>query len=333
MNFWEAQRKARGRTTLYLFVFVLLTLAVAVLIEYAVRFLYEEGEAPSMSYMGPLFLIVTFVVAGFYYLTYRSQGGSFVAESLGGKRVSPTTANFEEKQLLNIVEEMAVASGQPLPPVYILESQEINAFAAGMHPKNAVIAVTRGALKLLNRDELQGVIGHEFGHIYNADMKISMRLAAMVMGFVFVLYIGIRLLEGSLLFGGRSNKQGGNTAALIALIFLIAGAITWFGGAILRSMVSRQREYLADACAVQFTRNPDGIASALRKIAKYQNVHDMPRKGMAYAHLYFDNHSFWASLFATHPPLSKRIAALEGRKYIPEEWLQKPEPSGSEHQS
>ena len=203
----------------------------------------------------------------------------------------------------------------------MLESKEINAFAAGLTPENAAIAVTRGALHLLTRDELQGVIAHEFGHVYNADMKISMRLAAMVMALVIVLYIGIRLLEGSFLFGrGRRSRGGSNPVAIIALVFLIAGAITWFAGAILRSMVSRQREYLADACAVQFTRNPDGIASALKKIASTQQVHDMPKSGMAYAHLYFDNHSFLSGLFATHPSLKKRIEAIEGRTYIPDEW-------------
>jgi heat shock protein HtpX len=324
MNFWEAQRKARGRTSLYIFVFVLLTVAIAILIEYVVRFLASEGYTPNIPFLGVIFLVITFLVAWFYYLAYKGSGGRFVAESLGGREVSRGGANLQEQQLLHIVEEMAVASGQPVPPVFILESKEINAFAAGMRPDNAAITVTRGALNLLDRDELQGVIAHEFGHVYNADMKISMRLAAMVMGFVIVLYLGIRLLQGSLLFGGRrGNGRGGNPVALIALVFLVAGVITWFAGAILRSMVSRQREYLADACAVQFTRNPDGIANALRKIAKYQNINDMPRHGMAYSHLYFDNHSFWSSIFATHPPLAKRISAIEGRTYIPEEWLQK----------
>jgi heat shock protein HtpX len=318
LNFWEAQRKARGRTTLYLAVFLTLTIGIALLIEYVTRVLAADGYTPPMPYLGLIFLAITLLVALFYYFNYSTSGGNFVAESLGGRRIFPQSASIEELQLLNIVEEMAVASGQPLPPVYLIESKEINAFAAGMRPDNAAITVTRGALTLLSRDELQGVVAHEFGHIYNADMKISMRLAAMVMGFMIVLYIGFRLLEGSLLFGGRGRKNGGggnNPIVFAALILLIAGAFTWIAGAVLRSMVSRQREYLADACAVQFTRNPNGIAGALRKIEKYQHIQDMPRSGMAYAHLYFDNHSFWSSLFATHPPLSKRIAAIEGGAY------------------
>jgi heat shock protein HtpX len=323
MNFWEAQAKARSRTSLYVFVFIILTIAVAALIEYVLRFLAVEGYTQPMPWIGFLFLGATLLIAGFYYLNYKSQGGRFVAESLGAKQVLPSSSNYQELQLLNIVEEMAVASGQPIPPVYIIESKEINAFAAGMKPENAAITVTRGTLNLLTRDELQGVVAHEFGHIYNADMKISMRLAVMVMGFMLVLFLGVRLLEGSLLFGGGRRRGGGgsNSVAIVALVFLLAGALTWFCGAILRSMVSRQREYLADACAVQFTRNPDGIAGALRKIGQTQHVRDMPRRGMAYAHLYFDNHSFWSKIFATHPPIEKRIAAIEGRTYIPDEWL------------
>lgn len=324
MNFWEAQRRYRGRTTLYLLVFILLTVAMAFLIDFVVRLLAKEGYTPPMPYLGILFLIITFVVAGFYYLIYSSQGGSFVAESLGARLVTPaSTADFREQQLLNIVQEMAVASGQPMPAVYVLPAKEINAFAAGLRPDKAAITVTRGALELLNREELQGVIGHEFGHVYNADMKVNLRLAAMIMGFVIILYMGIRLLEGSVFMRGRRNG-GTNVLALVALVFLLAGAVTWFGGAILRSLVSRQREYLADASAVQFTRNPRGIANALRKIGGMEEVHDMPKKGMAYSHLYFQNRSFWSTLFATHPPLEKRIAAIEGRKYIPDEWIQKP---------
>lgn len=316
INFWEAQRRARSRTTLFLFAFVIMTIGMAVGIQYLSYFLAKEGYFQPLPYLGIIFLVLTFVVAGFYYLSYHSFGGSFVAEALGGKQVLPTTSSFKEQQLLNIVHEMAIASGQPIPPVYVIDSKEINAFAAGMKPQNAVVTVTRGALDLLDRDELQGVVAHEFGHIYNGDMKISMRLAAMVMGFVIILYLGIRLLQGSLFFGGRGNgKRGNNPIALAALILILAGAITWFAGAILRSMVSREREYLADACAVQFTRNPQGIANALRKIGKVE-VHDMPKQGMAYAHLYFSNRTLWASIFATHPPLEKRIAAIEGHLYV-----------------
>lgn len=318
MNFWEAQRKARSWTALYLTVFILLTLIVATIAEISLRILAPENYAPPLPYFGAIFLIITFAVAGFEYSMYQTYGGSYVAKAVGARLVNPNSRDFREKQLLNIIEEMSVAASIPMPPVYIIDdAREINAFAAGLTPQNAAVTVTRGTLERLNRDELQGVIAHELGHIHNADMKISMRLAAMVMGFFFVLYIGLRILQFTP--RSRDEKKGGNPIVLAAIILIVAGILTWFFGSILKAMVSREREYLADASAVQFTRNPQGIANALRKIAD-EEVHDMPKNGMAYSHLYFDDHSAFSALFATHPSIEKRIEAIEDRKYIPNEW-------------
>lgn len=324
-NFWEAQRAAKSRTTLYVSVFVLLTLAVSALSDMAFRTLAPESYDSPYPLFGLGVLGVTFAVAAFQYLQFQAQGGGLVAQSMGGQRITKNSGDFKAQQLYNIVEEMAVASRLPMPEVYILPAKEINAFAAGLTPDRAAVAITYGALELLNRDEVQGVIGHEFGHIYNGDMKISMRLAAMLMGFFFILTIGMRMLRYGAWVSPRhrdDNKGGGNPLVIAALIMMAAGVLTWFFGSILRATVSRQREFLADACAVQFTRNADGIASALKKIGKYNEVRadDMPKAAMAYTHLYFDNRSFLGSLFATHPPLGQRIAAIEGRKYFPEEW-------------
>lgn len=323
MNFWEAQRKAKSATTLYLTIFIVFTLIVAAISEWAMRYFAGDSYPADFPYVGVGFLAMTFVVALFNYSNYLQYGGSYVAESLNAERVDPNTHDPKERQLLNIVEEMAVAAGLPTPPVYILPANEINAFAAGTSPQNAAITVTVGSLNKLNRDELQGVIAHEFGHIFNQDMKISMRVAAMLMGFLVVNYIGIRLLQISSLSGrsrNRDEKGGGNVLAIAALIFFIAGIITWFFGSILKAVVSRYREYLADACSVQFTRNPDGIASALKKI-QASTVSDMPQSGMAFSHMYLNSpSSFWDSLFATHPPIEKRIEAIEGKEFIPEEW-------------
>ncbi|WP_228840656.1 M48 family metallopeptidase [Candidatus Protochlamydia phocaeensis] len=320
MNFWEAQRQAKTKTIIYLTIFILLTLAAGLCAELAMRaFAGDSYGNPPMPYVGLGFLGVTFGVAAFNYMNYLQSGGSYVAESVGAELVNPYTRDPKERQLLNIVEEIALATSLPVPPVYILEAQEINAFAAGTSPENAAITVTRGCLMTLKRDELQGVLAHEFGHIYNRDMTIGMRVAAMIMGFFIVSYIGLRLLE-SASYGGYSrrndeDRKGGNPILLIALIFLIAGALTWFFGSILQAMVSRQREYLADACSVQYTRNPIGIANALRKIQR-SVVSDMPRSGQPFSHLYFNEHpSFWERLFATHPPIEKRIAAIEGGEY------------------
>lgn len=323
MNFWEAQRKARSKTALYLAIFIALTLIAAVLAEYAMRiFAADSYGDPEIPYVGLGFLALTFTVSGFNYMNYLQAGGRYVAESVGAEQVDPETRDPKERQLLNIVEEIALATSLPIPPVYILDAQEINAFAAGTSPENAAITVTRGCLYTLKRDELQGVLAHEFGHIYNRDMTIGMRVAAMIMGFFVVTYIGLRLLQGAAWSRGGSDRDdngdrrgGGNPMIVIALIFLVAGSLTWFFGSILQAMVSRQREYLADASSVQYTRNPEGLANALRKIAK-ANISDMPRSGQAFAHLYFNEHaSFWSRVFATHPPIEERIAAIEGRKY------------------
>jgi len=320
MNFWEAQKQAKSKTALYVAIFTALTLIAAFFCEWAMRlFAVGSYDNPDLPYVGLGFLGLTFGVAGFNYMNYLQSGGSYVAESVGAQAVNPQTRNPKERQLLNIVEEIALATSLPIPPVYILEAKEVNAFAAGTSPDNAAVTVTRGCLDLLNRDELQGVLAHEFGHIYNRDMTLGMRVAAMVMGFFIVTFIGLRLLEGSSFASRRDeddqDRRGGNPIAVLAVIFLIAGSVTWFFGSILQAMVSREREYLADASSVQYTRNPLGIANALRKIAG-SNTSDMPKNGKPFAHLYFNEHeSFWSRLFATHPPIEDRIAAIEGGKY------------------
>lgn len=317
MNFWEAQAKARLKTKIYLATFVFITLFVATTAELAMRYFAPDVYAPDFPIIGPAFLGITFIVAWYNYSMYSFYGGAYVAESVGARLVDPNTDRPKERQLLNIVEEVALACSQPVPAVYIIPAEQINAFAAGLTPDKAVIAVTEGALEILNRDELQGVIAHEFGHINNGDMRIGLQLAAMIMGFFFVLYLGFRVLQFSgMRRGSRSSsdsKGGGNPVMLAAVILLVAGIFTWIAGSILKCTVSRQREYLADASAVQYTRNPSGIANALRKIAK-DTVSDMPKEGMAFSHMYLEEHSLFGSLFSTHPPIEKRIAAIEGRE-------------------
>lgn len=320
MNFWESQRRAKARTALYLTIFMVLTLATSILAELAVRtFAFDSYGQPDIPYVGLAFVGVIMIVALFNYFNYLQSGGSYVAESVGAWQVDPDTNHPKERQLLNIVQEMALATSLPMPPIYILEAREINAFAAGTSPDNAAITVTRGTLELLNREELQGVLAHEFGHIYHHDMKIGMRVAAMIMGFFIVSYIGLRLLQFTPMNSRRrdeeNGKGGGNPMIIIAVVFLVAGAVMWFFGSILQAMVSRQREFLADASSVQFTRNPQAIVKALKKI-EHSQVSDMPRSGKPYAHLYFNEHeSFWSRLFATHPPIKERIEAIEGETY------------------
>lgn len=318
MDFWEAQRHARLMTTIYLTIFVVLTVGLAIVAELSMRFFAHDSYNTNYPLVGMIFAAVTFAVAFYEYSMYQSFGGSYVAESVGGRFVDPRSTNPKDRLILNVVQEMSLAAALPTPPIYILPVQAINAFAAGLTPTNAAIAITDGALNTLSREELQGVIAHEFGHIHNGDMRISMRLAAMVMGFFFLIYIALRVLQ----FSPRDrDRKGGNPIMIAALIILAAGALSWLCGSILKASVSRQREYLADASAVQFTRNPNGIANALRKIAK-ESTHKMPKSGIAYSHLYFDDETVWSSIFATHPPLKKRIEAIEGGKFLPENWDQ-----------
>lgn len=325
MDFWKAQARAKRKTKFYLAAFILITLFTAIAVETAMRVFAPDVYDGSLPIIGIAFLLITFIVAGYNYTMYQSFGGAYVARSVGAEEVNPLTPDPKERQLLNIVKEMALASNQPMPKVFIIPAVQINAFAAGITPENAVIAITEGALNRLNRAELQGVIAHEFGHIYNGDMKISMRLAAMVMGFLFILYLGFRALQFASYRRSSESEKGGNPVLLAALILIVAGIFTWFSGTLLKCVVSREREYLADACSVQFTRNPAGISSALRKIAK-ESVNDMPKDGMAFSHLYFDEHLGFSSLFATHPPIWKRIKAIEGNLYSPENSSEKPLP-------
>lgn len=317
MDFWKAQAQAKSRTMLYLAIFIFFTFFIATGAEFVLRNLSESNYNPTVPWVGLIFIAITFSVAGYEYCCFQLEGGKYLAEFLGAELVDHKTTNPKKIQLLNIVNEMAIAASLQVPPVYILEANEINAFAAGLGEKNAIITVTRGCLNSLSRDELQGVIAHEMGHIYNEDMKISIRLAAMVMGFYIVFVLALRLLQ----FGPRTDSEDRKNpnVYMIAMVMLVAGAITYIFGSILKAAVSREREYLADACAVQFTRNPDGIANALRKIAK-SNISDMPKEGLAFSHIYFEDRSSFSSLFATHPPIEKRIAMIEGLNYLPEEW-------------
>lgn len=309
MDFWKAQKQAQFRTFIALVLFLIMTFAIAFLAEMLFRMFIGDEISNAFPLAGTLFVIVTLTTALFQYLMYRSQGGSYIAESLGAALATRDSSDFKKAQLHHIVEEMAIAAAIPIPSVYILNAPAINAFAAGLTEDKAAIAVTDGALRRLSRDELQAVIAHECGHIKNGDMKIGLQLAAMISGFFVLLYISFRVLDFSRF--QRSEDNRGNMTAMIALVLIVAGGFAWFGGSILKSLVSRQREYLADASAVQFTRNPEGLIGALLKI-KQESTHEMPKYGKPFEHLYFDRPVSMFNLFDTHPPIDKRIAALKG---------------------
>ena len=334
MNFFEAQDKAR-RNTLWLI--VLFVLAVAGLILLTNFFLlsilvYVKTKqivvSPEMLYYYYSWKEFTIVSVGVCLLilggsSYKalslSGGGPTVAEMLGGRLVSHATTDLQQRQLLNVVEEMAIAAGMPIPQVYLLSDTSINAFAAGISPANAVIGITEGTLRRLSREELQGVIAHEFSHIANGDMRLNIRLIGLLHGILLIGLIGYFLVR-SLRFAGRSRSSKGGAGLLaiaaLGIGLMIIGYAGSFFGQWIKAIVSRQREYLADSSAVQFTRNQDGIAGALKKIGgsavgSYISSPSAPE----YSHAYFVNglNFFLQPWFATHPPLEKRIRRIEPR--------------------
>ncbi len=315
MNFFEYQEKARNGTTVLVILFTLAVCTFVVVLHFALAGIYWYGSKGPFGEVWetsalwiPFTVLCIILIATIYKIHKLKQGGGYIAQMLGGRRIDPDSRDLSERRLLNIVEEMAIASGIPVPPVYVLAGQSgINAFAAGYEPADAVVAVTEGSLHLLSRDELQGVIAHEFSHIFNGDMRLNIRTIGVLNGIIVFIVIG-RILASTT---GRSRK---NPFAPLAITLMVVGSIGLFFSKIIKFAISRQREYLADASAVQFTRNPAALAGALKKIgglpegSVVKNPH-----AEELSHLFFANGiSGWFNrLFSTHPPLAKRISRLD----------------------
>ncbi len=345
MDFFERQEKAR-RNTKVLVVYFIAGVAMLILVVYLVvataftaaglrhrnrsSNYYDYStqlEAQRNPLWNPkLFLgvaIGTLAVIGIgsgFKIVELAQGGSAVSSMMGGRLVSPNTTDLDERKLLNVVEEMALASGVPVPQVYVMDQEEgINAFAAGHTTSDATVTVTRGCMKLLSRDELQGVIAHEFSHILNGDMRLNLRLLGIIFGILCLAVIGRVLLYAR---GGNSRDR--NALPLLGLALLAVGYVGVFFGRLIQAAVSRQREFLADASAVQFTRNPLGLAGALKKIGGLGE--NGSRVGAAHSeevsHMFFSNGmpTPLFGLLATHPSLEERIRAIEpdfDGKFVP----------------
>lgn len=321
MNFFKAQDQAKSKTRqlTLLFVAALISLLLMANLLVAVMLSFENPQAnftQTIAQTPPeIWLVISLGVGGvvavaslFKYLSLRG-GGKAVAESLGGILIHQNTRNPQERQLLNVVEEMAIAAGLSVPPVYLIRENSINAFAAGFSPNDAVIGINQGTLDLLNREELQGVVAHEFSHILNGDMRINLRLMALLHGILFLGIIGGGFLRGSMF--SRSKDRGGLIALGIGLLIIGYGG-TFFGN-IIKAAVSRQREFLADAAAVQFTRSNKGIANALKKIGGHSVGSTIEStQAEQSSHMFFGAiKPFAANLMSTHPPLEKRIQALD----------------------
>ena len=341
MRFFEHQEKARNYTFRLLVLFGLGVFALILSIDGILLLGLGYSDSPGgldgakwgkilETYFPALALVAVFLgfvigSASLYRLSQLSSGGgASVAESLGGTLLQSETRDPVERKILNIVEEMAIASGMPVPRVYLMDEEGINAFAAGWSPNDAVIGVTRGCVEALSRDELQGVIAHEFSHILNGDMKLNIRLMGILYGIFFLSILGEILIRSISYSGNSSNQKKGDgkgAILMIGLVLFILGWVGWFFGRLIQAAVSRQREFLADASAVQFTRNPDGISGALRKIAGWDqgSIIRNPHATEA-SHLFFGNGiSGFSALFATHPPLKERIQRIEGAHFQPPE--------------
>ena len=337
MNFFQAQDDARKKTLWLAVLFGAAVLSLILLTNLLVAAVYVwtsnyarpeqlnmvgllsalPAETWAMITVGVLGVVG---VASLYKFLMIRGGGRTVAESLGGRLLTyDNTASADQgnsRRLLNIVEEMAIASGVPVPPVYLIPESSINAFAAGFGPDDAVIGVNKGTVDLLDRDELQGVIAHEFSHILNGDVSINLRLIAVLHGILFLGILGYGILRG--VGHGRRSSSSGNNSALpvlgLAVGLLVIGYAGTFFGNLIKAAVSRQREYLADAAAVQFTRNPDGISGALKKIGGHYEGSEIKSSAAGEAsHMFFGQVRtlFLNNLTATHPPLDKRIKAIE----------------------
>ena len=329
MNFFDAQDHARRSSRRLVVAYIAATIAIVLGVTAIVAFAlfnfsmrdYDPTLGQFIREQAPVLLgtglITTLVIFGAsaYKTSRLSAGGGRVAVDMGGTQVPANVQDPLRRRLRNVVEEMAIASGVPVPEIYVLEEEQgINAFAAGFSPSDAAIAVTRGTLELLDRDELQGVIAHEFSHILNGDMKLNIRLMGVLFGIIALGLVGRLVFRGSYYTSIVSSRRDRSHPAVmvIGLGLVILGAIGVFFARIIKAGVSRQREFLADASAVQFTRQTDGIANALKKIGGYSegsaiNATDPEEV----SHMLFGSGASLRGMFATHPPLVERIQALD----------------------
>jgi Zn-dependent protease with chaperone function len=328
MDFFAQQAKARGQSKRLIVLFAVAVLLIVSAVTAIAVITYDiasadqgrraaelTGSAFSRHPVAVIWCVVltlaVIAVASMVKTARLRGGGGVVARSLGGTLVPMQTKSLAHKRLRNVVEEIAIASGVPVPEIYVLDKEPgINAFAAGFTPADAAVAVTQGALERLTRDELQGVIAHEFSHILNGDMRLNIRLMGVLFG---ILVIGIAGREIASNVRGGSDSKGAGAAIMFGLAIMIVGYAGLFFGRLIKASVSRQREYLADASAVQFTRQAGGIAGALKKIGALAEGSKLNANGEEVSHMLFGDGIGYSALFATHPPLVERIRRIEGR--------------------
>jgi len=359
MDFFDRQERARKQTRRLILLFGLAVLVTVILTNLALAMVIHAFKHPLFpgAWWNPFIFLITLLdlcgkavvfpkdfleliwnpylfcwvtlisltsvaLGSLYKIRLLSAGGSAVAELLGGRCVETNTSDLDEQRLRNVVEEMAIASGMPVPEIYVLDNERgINAFSAGHTRDDVAIGITRGGLKLLTRDELQGVIAHEFSHILNGDTRLNLRLMGLMHGLFWPTPVGRILVRGSTQARDPDESVFDDVTipfflptAPVGVLFLIVGGISSPFVRLIKSLICCNREWLADAAAVQFTRNPAGIGGALKKIGGLlkQGRLDSPHAETA-SHLYFVNysHDSWFSCQSTHPPLAKRVLAID----------------------
>lgn len=339
MNFFEQQEQARRQTRTLVILFILAVLAIVIAVNVILALLWnltqEIGREAIHTYPTGFFATNTLVtlaiitVGTLIEMYNLRDGGDAVAKMAGGRLVAAASYDAQERRLLNVVEEMAIASGIACPRVYVLDKEEaINAFAAGYNQNEAVVAVTRGTLSRLTRDELQGVIAHEFSHILNGDMRLNIRMIGLLFGIQMIAGFGRHLLDLGLHvpLSRRRSERNANGLSIqlfvlgVGFALIVIGYIGVIFGRIIKSAISRQREFLADASAVQFTRSADGIGGALRKIGGLSrtnglgsHIHHPNAEQLSHLFLATPKQTFLNNLFATHPPLKERLRRIFGR--------------------
>lgn len=315
MDFFAQQAKVKRSSRTLVWLFVLAVLAIVVAVDLVCAFVLGVGLQP-LPLLGISIAVVAVIgLSSAYRVASLADGGAAVARGMNATEVPADTTNPQWRRLRNVIEEIAIASGVPVPDIYVMQDEAgINAFAAGYTPTDAAICVTQGCLDKLNRDELQGVIAHEFSHVLNGDMRLNIRLMGLLFGIMAIWVVGRFLMWGGYFgLGGRRRRDGGGSGqvALAGLALLVIGAIGVFFGRLIQAAVSRSRESLADASAVQFTRQTTGIAGALKKIAVFEegSALQAARRDEVRHMLFGDAEA--GSWFATHPPIVERIKALE----------------------
>ncbi len=314
-TFFEHQSLARRNTRLMVVLFALAVIAIVAAVDAVLALAWAwshelEGSPPAaVLLLGALASAAVILAVSSFNVMRLAEGGPAVARMIGARAVPPETPDLLERRLRNVVEEMAIASGVRVPGVYVMDGEHgINAFAAGWDVSHAVVAVTRGTLETLTRDELQGVVAHEFSHILNGDMRLNIRMIGVLAGIVFLGSVGEFVMRSAR--GSRGDGKGAGAFLLAGLAIFIIGYVGLFFARLIKASIARQREFLADASSVQFTRNPEGIAGALDQIrSSAAGTLISSRYAEEMSHMFFGQSVkvWFGGLFATHPSLDERI--------------------------